>query len=78
MSCRSTIKELVEAVPEVTFTASDTPCTFTLGMVIRFHRLGGTPRLSDMEEEEQLTSCSVTMQEDWSKVAAVQVRLHCF
>lgn len=69
---RLAVKALVESLPEVTFTCSDSEHQFTLGIMIRFHRLGGD-KMSDLEEEQYLVPCVVTMEKDWSQVIDVQV-----
>lgn len=73
--CRLAVKAVVESLPEVAFIPSDSDCEFTLGITIRFHRLGGH-KMSDLEEEQYLVPCVVTMQDDWSKVIGVQVGLN--
>ncbi|GAQ92915.1 hypothetical protein KFL_012000010 [Klebsormidium nitens] len=69
----SAIKELIEALPEVTFSASDTSCKFELGMVVRYHELGWAQ--NDLYESEHLLSYTVTVKEDWSQVIDVQDKI---
>lgn len=72
---RLAVKEAVEALPEVTFTSSESDCQFTLSFVARCLRLGAH-KMSDLEEEQHLVPCIITMQEDWSQVINVEVSFH--